>query len=209
MAMTKFASVKAAGGQLELRDLTAHDVPAIVDYWLHSPSEFLDAMGVDRARLGSPEQIHERFATAIPTGDPGQPRMAFGIWLDEKFAGYTLLNRYADEVNYSHWHIVDANLRAKGLSTALYPWRIKMYFEVTPISRLIHQTRTSNLGVNRMLDKFVAVAESGYVERPDGVGIPGDFNLRYVRREDVPKIFARARDLGILTQAEIVQAKLI
>jgi|ERR1700735_1301873 RimJ/RimL family protein N-acetyltransferase len=207
--MRKFASVKMAGGLLELRDLTADDVPAIVDYWVHSPTEFLDAMGVDLARLGSSKQIHERFATAIPTGDFGQSRMAFGIWLNEEFVGYTLLNRYSDEVNYSHWHIVDANLRAKGISTALYPWRLKTFFEVTPISRLIHQTRTSNLGVNRMLDKFVPVAESVYVEKPDGVGIPGDFNHRYVRREDVPKIFARARDLGILTQAEIVEAKLI
>jgi hypothetical protein len=206
--MRKFASVRAAGGWLELRDLTADDVPMIVDYWLHSPAEFLDAMGVDRARLGSSKQIHERFATAIPTGDSGQSRMAFGIWLDQKFAGYTLLNRYTDEVNYSHWHIVDANLRAKGISTALYPWRIKTFFEITPISRLIHQTRTSNLGVNRMLDKFVAVAESVYVKKPDGVGIPGDFNHRYVRREDVPKIFARARDLGVLTHAEVQQAKL-
>lgn len=206
--MRKFAAVKTVGGWLELRDLMADDVPAIVDYWLHSPAEFLDAMGVDRVRLGSAEQIHERFATAIPTGDSGQSRMAFGIWLDEQFAGYTLLNRYSDEVNYAHWHIIHANLRAKGLSTALYPWRIKMYFDVTPISRLIHQTRTSNLGVNRMLDKFVAVAESVYVEKPDGVGIPAYFNHRYVRRQDLPKIFARARDLGVLTQAEILQAKL-
>lgn len=206
--MRKFASVKTASGPLELRDLTADEVPAIVDYWLHSPAEFLDAMGVDRVRLGSPQQIHERFVTAIPTGNRGQSRMTFGIWLNGKFTGYTLLNRYSGEVNYSHWHIVDANLRAKGISTALYPWRIKMYFEVAPISRLIHQTRTSNLGVNRMLDKFVPVAESGHVEKPDGVGVPGDFNLRYVRREDVPKIFARARDLGVLTQAEIQQANL-
>jgi len=62
--------------------------------------------------------------------------------------------------------------------------------------------------VNRMLDKFVAVAESLHVEKPDGVGIPGEFNLRYVRREDVPKIFTRARDLGILTEDEIPTAKL-
>lgn len=207
--MRKFASVKMAAGLLELRDLAADDVPAIVDYWLHSPAEFLDAMGVDRARLGSAEQIHERFATAVPTGDRGQSRMAFGIWLDQKFAGYTLLNRYSDEMNYSHWHIVDANLRAKGLSTALYPWRIKTFFEVAPIARLIHQTRTSNIGVNRMLDKFVALAESVFVEKPDGVGVPAYFNHRYVHREDVPRIFARAGEMGIVTPAEIEQAKLV
>jgi hypothetical protein len=201
MAMPKFASVKAAGGLLELRDLSVEDVPAIVDYWLLSPAELLDAMGVDRVRLGSPEQIQERFATAIRTGDRGQSRIALGISLDEKFVGYSLLNRYSEEVNYSHWHITDANLRAKGISSALYPWRIRTYFDVAPISRLIHQTRTSNLGVNRMLDKFVPVSESTYLEKPDGVGNPGDFNLRYVRREHVPRIFERAGHLGILTPA--------
>jgi hypothetical protein len=66
-----------------------------------------------------------------------------------------------------------------------------MYFDVAPMIRLIHQTRTSNVGVNRMLDKYVPVAETLYVERPDGVGLSGDFRLRYVCREDVPKLFEK------------------
>jgi hypothetical protein len=88
-------------------------------------------------------------------------------------------------------------LRAKGLSTALYPLRIRAYFEVAPIARLIHQTRTRNLAVNRMLDKFVPISETMYIEKPDGFAAPGEFHLRYVRREDVPAILARAAALGI------------
>lgn len=67
-----------------------------------------------------------------------------------------------------------------------------MYFDVAPIAQLIHQTRTRNVGVNRMLDRFVAVAETRYIETPDGVAAPGEFHLRYVRREDVPCFFAIA-----------------
>jgi hypothetical protein len=67
-----------------------------------------------------------------------------------------------------------------------------MYFDLTPMQRLIHQTRTHNTAVNRMLDKWVPVAETRYVEKPDGVALPGEFHLRYVQREDVPGFFARA-----------------
>jgi hypothetical protein len=112
-----------------------------------------------------------------------------------------LLNRYSEDVNYFHWHIIAPNLRAKGLSTALYPHRIKTYFDLAPISQLIHQTRTRNVGVNRMLDKFIPVSETKYIDKPDGVAGPGEFHLRFVRREDIPKILARAVELGTIPGA--------
>ncbi|HEY4777010.1 MAG TPA: hypothetical protein VIH56_05055 [Candidatus Acidoferrales bacterium] len=194
--MSNIASAKTASGLAGLRDLTSSDLPAIADYWLLSPDEYLVAMGVDRQRLGSAEDIHKRFFNAIRTGQPVQPSIALAITLGEDLVGYTLLNRYSAEVNYSHWHIIVPNLRAKGLSTVLYPGRLKAYFDLTPISQLIHQTRTSNIGVNRMLDKFIPVSETKFIDKPDGVAKPGEFHLRYVRREDLPGILARAAQLG-------------
>lgn len=193
-----FASVKTAQGTAGLRDLTQGDIPAIVDYWLFSPDEFLAFMGVDRERLGSGAEIRARFEKAIRTNAEDQATIAFATTLDDQLVGYTLLNRYSADVNYSHWHIIVPALRAQGLSTALYPHRIKAYFDVAPISRLTHQTRTRNLGVNRMLDKFVPVSETKFIDRPDGVASPGEFHLRFVKREDIPRIFARAAELGAL-----------
>jgi hypothetical protein len=158
-------------------------------------------MGIDRQLLGSEEDIHRRFLNAIRTGNPSQSTISLGITLDERLVGYTLLNRYSEDVNYSHWHIIASNLRAKGLSTALYPHRIKAYFDLAPISQLIHQTRTRNVGVNRMLDKFIRVSETKYIDKPDGVAGPGEFHLRFVRREDIPRIFARAAELGTIPSA--------
>ncbi len=199
--MSIFASVKTTNGVAGLRDLTPADLPAVVDYWLWSPDEHLAFMGVDRQLLGSQEDIHRRFANAIRTGNPSQSTIALGITLEDRLIGYTLLNRYSGDVNYSHWHIIASNLRAKGLSTALYPHRIKAYFDQAPISQLIHQTRTRNAGVNRMLDKFISVTETKYIDKPDGVAAPGEFHLRFVRREDVPGIFARAAELGTIPSA--------
>ena len=193
--MAAFCSVKVASGVAGLRDITSADIPTIVNYWILAPDEYLTSMGVDRQRIGTLEDIYRRFANAIRTDDVRQSNIALGITLDERLVGYTLLNRYSDDVNYSHWHIIVPNLRAKGLSSALYPHRIRAYFEVAPISQLIHQTRTTNVGVNRMLDRFVPVLETKFVEKPDGVANPGEFHLRYVRREDIPGIFALAAEV--------------
>jgi hypothetical protein len=190
-----FCSVKVASGVAGLRDITSADIPTIVNYWILAPDEYLTSMGVDRQRIGTLEDIYRRFANAIRTDDVRQSNIALGITLDERLVGYSLLNRYSDDVNYSHWHIIVPNLRAKGLSSALYPHRIRAYFEVAPISQLIHQTRTTNVGVNRMLDRFVPVLETKFVEKPDGVANPGEFHLRYVRREDIPGIFALAAEV--------------
>jgi hypothetical protein len=70
----------------------------------------------------------------------------------------------------------------------IYPTRIDLYFDLFPIERLIHQTRVTNTGVNRMLDKYVPIAKTEFVERPDGLARPGEFHMRYVTRADLPRI---------------------
>ncbi len=162
-------------------------------FWYGSSDEFLDFLGIDRSRLGRTEDTRQRFIQAIRTGDTNQTNVAFAITVNGDYAGYTLLNRYTPDINYSHWHITNPALRGLGLSTALYPYRIKTYFDVAPMNRLIHQTRTRNVAVNKMLDHWVAVAETCYIERPDGVGLPGEFHLRYVHRGDVPAFLDKAR----------------
>ncbi len=200
--MAIFAAVETPNGVAGLRDLTPVDLPAIVDYWLLSPNEHLAYMGVDLQKLGCGDEIRSRFSDSIRTGDPAQPTMSLAITLDDRLVGYTLFVGHSADVNYCHWHIMVPDLRAKGITTALYPCRIKTYFDIAPISRIIHQTRTRNLGVNRMLDKFFRVAETKIIDQPDGVGLPGEFHLRYVRREDIPGIFARAEELRASSTAQ-------
>jgi hypothetical protein len=183
------ARVSTSAGVAAIRDLREADIEDVVRYWHESSAEHLECLGIDRERLGSADDTHARFRDALPTGDTRQANIAFALTLDGEFAGYTLLNRYGPETNYSHWHITDARRRAAGLSTALYPHRIRIYFDAAPIERLIHQTRTRNVGVNRMLDKFVPIAETAFIAQPDGVARPGEFHIRYVRRTDVPRLF--------------------
>lgn len=96
--------------------------------------------------MGTIEDTRQRFLCAIRSGDPNQKTFALAITFNGELAGYTLLNRYTSDTNYSHWHITVQHLRAMGLSTVLYPYRVKAYFDLVPIERLIHQTRTRNYG---------------------------------------------------------------
>jgi hypothetical protein len=196
--MDAYSAVHTKVGLAELRALGPEDIDAIVRFWYDSGDEFLDFLGIDRSLLGTVEDTRRRFLRAIPTGDPDQQNIAFAIAVNGRFAGYTLLNRYSPEINYSHWHITDPSLRASGLSTALYPYRIKTYFDLARMDRLIHQTRTRNVAVNRMLDRYVPVAETCQIERPDGVALPGEFHLRHVVRGTIPDFFERAREIGRL-----------
>lgn len=190
------ASVQTPVGLAALTDIEPEDIEAIVRFWHESGDEFLDHVGIDRARLGGPDTTRARYARTVRTGSADQMNIAFAIQMDGRTVGYTLLNRYTPDVNYSHWHIIDPALRGNGISSALYPYRVKTYFDLTPMQRLIHQTRTHNIGVNRMLDKWVPVAETRTIENPDGVAVPGEFHLRYVHRGDVPGIFARGDQRG-------------
>ena len=185
------ASARTRVGEAAIRDLDLQDLDAIVRFWHESGDDFLDFLGIDRSLLGTKQDTLDRFLRAIPTGDPDQQSLAFAITVDGEFSGYTLLNRYSPETNYSHWHITDPALRRTGVSTALYPYRIKTYFDSAPMDRLIHQTRTRNVAVNRMLDRFAPIAETRHIERPDGVALPGEFHLRYVLRGDVPSFFKK------------------
>ena len=190
------AEQKTAEGIATLCDAEEADIAPIIDYWYSSTEDYLADMGVDRARLGTPEQARLRYMRALRSGDPAQSSILFAIKMDGKFAGFTLLNQYEPQTNYSHWHIAESARRRGGISTALYPHRIKMYFATTRMERLIHQTRPRNAGVNRMLDKYVAIAETSFVEKPDGVAAPGTFNMRYVYRRDIARLFEIAGRLA-------------
>jgi hypothetical protein len=194
-APLEHGSIATRAGLAGLRDMVREDIEKVVDYW-HRTAD-LDYLGIDVAGMGAPDLTRQRYEAMLPDGDPGQLRKAFAITLGGETIGHTLLYQYAPDTNYSHWHIYDKASRAAGVSTALYPFRIRMYFDASNINRLIHQTRTRNTGVNRMLDRYVPVAETHYVDKPDGLALPGEFHMRHVYRADVPKFFARAAELGV------------
>jgi hypothetical protein len=182
-------------GEAWFDDVTEADLDVIADYFTR-PDAHLDTL-IDRTKFPGREALRERYALWKHTGDPAQMSSIFALRLDGRLIGFTNLLRKTDLDNYSHWHIIEPGDRAGGISSAVYPTRLDLYFELFPIERLIHQTRITNTGVNRMLDKFVPIAKTEFVERPDGLAKPGEFHIRYVTRADVPRIREIGKKLAI------------
>ena len=111
-----------------------------------------------------------------------------------RLVGFTNLLRRSPDVNYSHWHILEPSARAGGVSSAVYPAQLDLYFGLFPIDRLIHQTRVTNTGANRMLDKFVPVASTEFIENRDGLAKPGEFHIPQVRGSGC-RAFDRSRSI--------------
>lgn len=186
--------VKTRLGPVWFDDVTDADLNAIADYFTR-PDAHLDTL-IDRARLLDRAGLRQRYASWAWTGDPNQMNSVFALRVASgqasRLIGFTNLLRKTPMENYSHWHIIDPADRAGGVSTAIYPTRIDLYFGLFPIERLVHQTRVTNTGVNRMLDRFVPVAKTEFVDRPDGLAKPGEFHMRHVTRADLPRI----REIG-------------
>ena len=178
--------VPTRAGDVWFDDATDTDLDAIADYFIR-PDAHLDTL-LDRAKMPDRAGLKARYAAWKRTGDPDQMQSVFALRLEGRLIGFTNLLRRNEMENYSHWHILDPDVRAGGISSAVYPTRLDLYFGLFPIERLVHQTRVSNTGVNRMLDRFVPVAKTEFVDRPDGLAKPGEFHMRHVMRSDLPRI---------------------
>jgi hypothetical protein len=119
------ATAKTAAGIATLRDTTLAECEPMAQYF-HRPDAHLDTL-IDRSRLPPASVLADGFRRMIRTGDPGQLHTTYAIYLNDRFIGFTALYRQTPDVNYSHWHIVDESARAGGISTALYPHRMKVF----------------------------------------------------------------------------------
>jgi hypothetical protein len=176
-------------GTVAVRDVERGDIEEFVRYWHESGDEHLRYLHVDRDRLGTPNDTRARFQASMRTGDPDQQTIAFSVTLGGSVVAYFNLNRYSLLQNYPHIHVIDPEHQGvkAGISAAAgMPYGLKILFDLFPIERIVLQTRTSVVAINRLLDHFLPVVETVWLENPDGLSGPGEFNHRYICREDVP-----------------------
>jgi RimJ/RimL family protein N-acetyltransferase len=180
-------------GTVAVRDIEESDIDMFVRYWHQSGDDHLRYLNIDRDALGTPEETYERFRASIRTGDPDQQTVAFAITLDDDpVGGYFNLNRYSPLENYPHFHVMDEDHRAMGGASACMPYGFELLFELFPIERMVLQTRTRVIAINKLLDHFLPVVETVYLEDPDGLAGPGEFNHRYIYRKDVPAFIEKS-----------------
>lgn len=203
------ASMHIRAGHLAVRDAVPADMEAYVNYWHYSGDEVKQMLGIDPARLGTPEHSRARFMRMLrdPNGEPRD--VIFSVTLNDELIGYTNMNWSGPDNSHAHLHTyrnaVRSALRARnlksnagahiGLAAALFGL-IGGYFELFPLRRLVLLTRTTNRWINRALELYMPAVETRHVADPAGLAAPGECHIRYVLREDTAWIRSRAEFLG-------------
>jgi RimJ/RimL family protein N-acetyltransferase len=166
------------GHEVVLRDLEPADIDALVAYWVDADPAYLDFLGVDRQKLGTADDIRRRFASLIRTGAPDQERVAFVSTLDGVVTSYTNFHFVRPDENYMHAHIIRPAARGKGLASSSFANLMRVVFREFPqVDQLLFVTQPHNEGINRMLAKVGLTFERRWYDEPDGLPLPGWFNV--------------------------------
>lgn len=180
-------------GLMQIRDARPLEVEAYVNYWHYSDDKVKDLMGIDRRRLGTPEDSRNRFLTMVRHPGTNQADAIFTITLNDKIIGYTNINCRGIDDNYCHVHAYPCCPRSAllGLTLLVGP-AMAMYFTLFPVRRLVLETRPQNRWINHALDLYGLPVETKYVDNPGGLGAAGEKRIRYVHRDDLRGMLSRS-----------------
>lgn len=137
---------------LSIRPMELDDFKTRVAYFHDAPSEYLDRLGVDRARLPGADDWQATFAANLAV--PLEQRSEYGVvWeLNGSIVGFST----ADQIEFGaeahmHLHIIDPDRRAAGLGTQFVRLTASHYCDALHLARLYCEPNAFNVAPNRTL----------------------------------------------------------
>ena len=137
-----------------VREATPQEVHIRVDYFLSAPAEYLELLGVVRARVPSADDwvLQHTRDIALPIEER---RSMYLVWLvDDQPIGFST----ADQIEFGeqakmHLHVLKPDNRRAGLGTACVRLSVALYFDLLRLKRLYCQPNAFNVAPNRTLQK--------------------------------------------------------
>lgn len=171
---------------VSVRDMAENDIEHFVSYW-HDKGADLEFLGIDPVKLGTREDTRARFR-AFCRRDEKCDAIAFTLCHNDQVIGYTNINVLGRPKGYVHVHLTDPRSRRRGILSAIFvnclPVVANHILRELPISGLVLETRTRNEGINRVVQKAgLRPCATSYLENPDGIAGPGEFNIYELDQE--------------------------
>jgi RimJ/RimL family protein N-acetyltransferase len=190
----ELAGIEHRGAYLAVRDLEEGDIEAFVRYWHGGGGADLEFLGIDPAKLGTPADTWQRFRSYIRRRDPAPEAVGFTFTRNATPIGYTNINIFGRPDGYVHVHLTDPQARAQGSLTALFaamlPAIATEILPRLPISGLVLEARTRNVGINRVLRSIGLIPDKTmHLDDPDGVAGPGEFNVYYLNATSIAALY--------------------
>jgi len=159
--------------QIEVREMTLEEAPAVINYFHASTPEHLEMLGVDPTRLPPAKEWLEGLEREF--GEPISRRRRFFVsWIvDDGLAGFSSCDkiRYGEQANM-HLHVLNPTQRQLGIGTKCVRQSAELYFEKLQLKRLFCEPNAFNTGPNRTLQK------AGFAYVKTHMTNPGPLNYR-------------------------------
>jgi len=152
---------------LAVREITADDIPLLVDYWLNSDPEFMQGMGVDLAKL--PEKaVLEKMLSSQLSQDYAEKQSYALIWLiDQKPVGHCNVNKIEfGKSAFMHLRLWQSEHRQKGMGSTLVNLSLPHFFEKLKLETIYCEPYALNPAPNKTLTKLGFTFEREYITTP-------------------------------------------
>lgn len=164
----------------DVRDLTEEDIPQVIKYWHHSPTGFIEAIGVDLNKLPPEDELNKNLVDKCKANQALKfsKLNALTITSDGKPVGaHTINPLHEGDYGIFHAHLWDPEMRKKGVAMVSYPKACHIFMDRFNLKRILFKTPVQNIGSLRVKEKL-GIRQIG--EEIIGFGIVRDGTLAKV-----------------------------
>src|SRR5262245_11046297 len=125
---------------VSVRDMEISDLPKVLDYWFRSPPGFVEAMGVDWAKMPAEAQMKDHLSRRLMVNQqlPKSKLNALTISAAGRAIGFhTLVPVTEGECGVFHAHIWDSEIRRQGVAYQSYPLACLLFFERFNLQKIL------------------------------------------------------------------------
>lgn len=140
--------------RIHVRPMELDEVGIRIEYFLGASDEFLTTMGVDRTALPTREAWHAAYVEeyALPLRD--RPVVSLVWEVEDEVVGFSTADRIVPgHEAYMHLHLVNAELRGRGLGTRFVRESARTYVELLELARLYCEANAFNTAPHRTVQR--------------------------------------------------------
>jgi len=140
-----------------IADFTEAEIPAVLNYWFHSPPGFVEEMGVDFAKMPAEAQMQQSLIEKVRK-DRELPKSKLNvvtICYDGQAIGmHTLFPITEGESAVFHAHNWTPSMRGQGIGMISYPLACQRFIERFDLKRIAFKTPLQNTAAIRVKEKL-------------------------------------------------------
>ena len=173
---------------LSVRELQQEDIEKITNYWLNASPEYLQALGVDMAKMPTRPQWLSMIAEQLTRDYPDKQSYAIVWELNGKAIGHSNTNKiiFGQEA-FMHLHIWDVENRNKGYGEAFVKLTIPHFFKNPKIKTLYCEPYALNPAPNKTLEKVGFTLFKKITCTPGWLNFEQEVNLWQMSLENIEK----------------------